>query len=98
MTRDQYNQIANYAVTQSEINIAIGDKEPQRYFSELWEQCDGVPRRYSNITDPHALWDNLHVHYIPEGIEQMSAEDYPEFLEERRTLMAKKIRNYFEGL
>ena len=30
MTRGQYNQIANYAVAQSEINIAIGKKEPKR--------------------------------------------------------------------
>lgn len=29
-TRGQYNQIANYVITQSEINIAIGDKEPQK--------------------------------------------------------------------
>lgn len=30
--KGHYNQIANYAVVQSEINIAIGDKEPRIYF------------------------------------------------------------------
>lgn len=98
MTRGQYNQIANYAVTQSEINIAIGNKEPQAYFSELKEQCSGGPRRYGNVTDPDVLRENLRVHCIPEGVDQMTAKDYPEFLEERRKLMAKKIRSYSEGL
>ena len=37
--RGRYNQIANYVVMQSEINIAIGDNPPATYFSELWEQC-----------------------------------------------------------
>lgn len=37
LARGQYNQIANYVVAQSEINIAIGNKEPRVYFSELLE-------------------------------------------------------------
>src|SRR5215212_11992387 len=98
MTRGQYNQIANYAVTQSEINIAIGNKEPQVYFAEVREQCQGGPRLYGNITDLEVLQRNLSTHCIPEGVEEMSADDYPNFLAERRKLMAQKIRRYFEGL
>ncbi|MBA2441616.1 MAG: DUF262 domain-containing protein [Rubrobacter sp.] len=98
MTRGQYNQIANYVVTQSEINIAIGNKEPQVYFTQLEEQYNGGPRRYGNITDPDALRDNLRAHCIPDGVDEMTADDYPEFLDARRKLMAKKIRGYFEGL
>jgi len=41
LNRGQYNQIANYVVAQSEINIAIGSKEPKVYFSQLLEQCHG---------------------------------------------------------
>lgn len=41
LTRGRYNQIANFVVAQSEINIAIGDKPPEKYFSELAEQCNG---------------------------------------------------------
>lgn len=98
MGRGQYNQIANYAVTQSEINIAIGNKEPRGYFADLREQCQGGPRRYGNITDPDVLRKNLRSHCIPEGVEEMTVEDYPDFLAERRKLMAQKIRSYFEGL
>src|SRR5207245_5709096 len=39
MAKGRYNQIANYAIAQSEINIAIGDKEPVVYFQELAAQC-----------------------------------------------------------
>jgi hypothetical protein len=35
---------------------------------------------------------------IPAGVEKMSVEDYPAFLAVRRTLMAQKIKSYFEGL
>ncbi|ACZ38996.1 GmrSD restriction endonuclease domain-containing protein [Sphaerobacter thermophilus] len=98
MSRGQYNQIANYAVTQSEINIAIGSKEPGVYFRELREQCQGGPRRYGNITDLDMLRENLRAHCIPEGMEEMTVEDYPAFLAERRKLMARKIRRYFESL
>jgi hypothetical protein len=96
--RGQYNQISNYAVAQSEINIAIGNKEPRVYFEQLLEQCQGGPKRYGNITDVDMFHENLRVHCIPTGIEQMTVMDYPGFLIERRKLMAQKIRRYFESL
>jgi hypothetical protein len=98
MTRGQYNQIANYAVMQSEINIAIGNREPQVYFNELREQVQGGPRLYGNITDSDILRKNLRAHCIPDGVKEMTADDYPAFLTERRKLMAQKIRSYFERL
>jgi hypothetical protein len=44
------------------------------------------------------LRENLRTHCIPDGIEQMTVMDYPGFLTERRKLMARKIRHYFESL
>jgi len=41
LSRGRYNQIANFVLAQSEINIAIGDKAPEKYFGELVEQCAG---------------------------------------------------------
>jgi hypothetical protein len=98
LARGQYNQIANYVVAQSEINIAIGNKEPQVYFGQLLEQCQGGPKRYGNITGLDAVCENLRMHCIPEGMEQMTVQDYQAFLIERRKLMARKIRTYFESL
>lgn len=93
LARGQYNQIANYVVAQSEINIAIGNKEPKAYFAELLKQCNGGKKRYGNITDPDELRENMKMNCIPEGIAEMSSEDYPAFLAARRTLMANKFEN-----
>jgi hypothetical protein len=98
LVRSQYNQVANYAVAQSEINIAIGNREPQVYFTQLLEQCQGGPKYYGNITDPNELRENLRQNCIPDGMERMTVEGYPAFLEERRKLMAQKIKTYFGSL
>jgi hypothetical protein len=98
MSREQYNQIANYAVAQSEINIAIGSKEPKIYFSQLLDQCQGGPKRYGNITDLDSLKDNFRANCIPNGMEEMTFDDYSSFLSERRGVVAQKIRKYFEDL
>ena len=89
---NQYNQIANYVVMQPEINIAIGDNPPEKYFSELWEQCNGGKVRYGGITNAGQLRDNLASHCIPE---EMTSIGYDEFLRKRRGLMAAKIRDYY---
>jgi hypothetical protein len=96
--RGQYNQIANYVVTQSEINIAIGNKDPATYFAQIYAQCNGGPKLYGNITDLPALAENFRMNCIPEGMRQISLEDYPSFLVERRKLMADRLRIYFESL
>lgn len=95
--RGAYNQIANYVMAQSEINIAIGDKEPIKYFSELKEQCNGGKIKYGAIQDINVLKQNLEMHCIPLEILEKNFE-YEEFLKERRKLMAMKIKNYFNSL
>lgn len=65
LNRGRYNQIANYALAQSEINIAIGDKAPALYFKELLEQCQGGKRKYGGITNLDELKANLAEHCIP---------------------------------
>lgn len=44
------------------------------------------------------LHDNLASNCIPGEIENMVVGDYREFLQERRKLMAKKIREYYHRL
>ncbi len=98
LSRGQYNQIANYVVAQSEINIAIGSKAPRAYFTHMLEQCNGGPKRYGNITSVDELQENYRMNCIPDGVEHMTEADYPAFLALRRTLMAQKLRTYFESL
>jgi len=98
LNRGRYNQIGNYAITQSEINIAIGDKAPSIYFKELSDQCQGGSKKYGAITSLVELKANLTEHCIPESVFGKLAEDYDLFLEERRKLMAARIRFYFDKL
>lgn len=98
LSRGQYNQIANYVVAQSEINISIGNKEPKVYFGQILDQCRGGRKKYGNICDPDKLKENLKMTCIPEGIREMTIDDYPQFLAERRRLMAQKMKTYFMGL
>lgn len=94
----QYNQIANYVFLQQEINIKIGDKAPDAYMKEVYEQCCTKQPVYGCITDEDELRRNLTQNCIPDGFESMSIGDYDRFLEERRKLMTQKIRNYYFSL
>ena len=98
LSRGRYNQIANFVLAQSEINIAIGDKPPEKYFKELAEQCDGGKKKYGGITDAAELRANLRMSCLPESLLDGEIPDYDDFLEERRKLMALKIKTWFEAL
>jgi hypothetical protein len=98
LQRAQYNQIANYVRMQSEINIAIGDRSPKEYFTEIIENCKKGVSLYSAITDMDELKTNFRMHCIPEGMEQKTINEYSDFLTERRKLIARKIRDYYKKL
>ncbi|HQK41578.1 MAG TPA: DUF262 domain-containing protein [bacterium] len=97
-SRGVYNQIANYVMAQSEINIAIGSKAPNVYFKQIMEQCNGGKLKYGGIKTMEELKANMEMNCIPEGIADMDASKYKDFLEERRKLMALKIMRYFSML
>jgi hypothetical protein len=98
MSRGLYNQIANYVVAQSEINIAIGSRAPANYFKELAEQCNDGAKKYGGITDKAEMAANLATNCIPAAMLNGEVKDFSEFLEERRKLMALKIKSWFKVL
>ncbi|MBK9443259.1 MAG: DUF262 domain-containing protein [Comamonadaceae bacterium] len=93
-----YNQIANYVIAQNEINIAVGAKAPNVYFGELAQQVSGYPARYGGIVDRQQLVDNLQANCLSPNMLNGEIKDFREFLEERRKLMALKIKCWFETL
>ena len=97
-SKGQYNQIANYVYLQSEINIKISADAPKDYMAVVLHQCETGESVYGGITDLDQLKQNLEENCIPEGFAQMGIEDYPHFLEQRRILMAQKIRKFYEAL
>ena len=62
-------------------------------------QCgeDGKAK-YGGITDKGMLEENLRANCVPGGVGEMTVEEYPGFVEERRKLMAGKVRDYYFSL
>lgn len=82
-TRDT-NQIANYALVEWGDNTSISDQSPAEYYPIY------ASRFSSDELERMCYW-----HALPEGWHQM---EYEEFLEERRRLMARVIRDGFSTL
>jgi hypothetical protein len=98
LSKGKYNQIANFVLAQSEINIAIGARAPDIYFAELADQCNGGKKRFGGITDLADLRANLRMSCIPTALLDGDVPDYESFLEQRRKLMALRIKQWFEVL
>jgi len=98
LTASRYNQVGNFVIAQSEINIAIGDKAPDVYFAELADQCSGGSQRYGGITEIDEMRDNLRSNCLPDRLLDGEILNYDDFLELRRNMMAAKIRSYFSTL
>lgn len=96
--RGEYNQIANFAMLQTEINIQISDRAPVDYMKSIEKQCTGEENKFGAINNPEDLRKNMAENCIPLGFENMTEPDYKDFLLARRKLMAKKVRTYFDSL
>lgn len=96
--RGEYNQIANFAMLQTEINIQISDRAPMDYMKSIEKQCAGEENKFGAINNLEDLKKNMAENCIPLGFENMTEPDYKDFLLARRKLMAKKIHTYFDSL
>lgn len=79
------NQIANYALAEWRDNDWIGDLAPSEYLPRLLKQY-GKPGKIAEMCYWHAL---------PDGWEHM---EYGKFLERRREMMARVVRDAYEKL
>lgn len=93
-----YNQVANYTFLEKRINIAIGKKSPKEYFTIAKDAIVSGSDYFGDIADLETLQTNLEANCIPEGIFEMEAADYEDFLVQRRQVMARKIERYFKNL
>lgn len=93
-----YNQFANFVYMETPLNIKIRDREPIVYLKEIIDHLGTEEMRFSGIQDIEDLKNNLRECDIPEIILEGTADNYNEFLKERRKLMAAHIRRYWESL
>lgn len=96
--KNQYNQDANYAYLDRPVNESIGKKSPKEYFNIALKQCETKVCECGSIIDKEQLLKNLECNCIPADVFTMGHEEYTQFLEDRRVLMANKIRMYYENL
>ena len=96
--KNQYNQDGNYAYLDRPVNESIGKKAPKDYFNMALKQCQTKVAECGSIIDEVQLYKNLADNCIPNDVFEMGHEQYGTFLEQRRILMAKKIRKYYESL
>lgn len=96
--RSIYNQIANFAMLQTEVNIQIGKKAPNDYMKSIIDQCNGQENKYGAINTLDDLYRNMEENCIPRSFVDMTIDNYDEFLKDRRKLMAKKLKEYYESL
>lgn len=99
LSRGLYNQVANYTYVQSEINIKIGKKSPVNYLGYVVNnQCNGGECKYGGITNSLDLERNMKENCIPKSTPLMSFADYQDFLSQRRTLIAQRLKEYYFSL
>lgn len=96
--RRDYNQVANFALTETSVNISIGKRSPAEYMGMVDEQIATGVLKLGEIGDADDLARNLEENAIPENIRDVSVDNYESFLAERRQLMAQAVRRYYEGL
>lgn len=97
-SRGDYNQIANYAMTQSEINNSIKDDAPNVYMQKVMDQINGGKLIIGGINSTEMLYDSFEQNCIPKEFVNYDIDHYQEFLEKRRVLMAQKIKDFYFNL
>lgn len=96
--RNDYNQIANYVMTQSEINIRIKDDAPNVYMKKVMDQIGNQDPYIVAITTKEGLEESFKQNCIPEEFVNYTVDNYFDFLHQRRYLMAQKIKEYYFSL
>lgn len=97
-SKTKYNQVANYIYLDTQVNKAISDEAPAVYFAKVKEQCQTKNIVFGNIMSDTLLKTNLAENCIPNNVDQMTFENYDEFLQKRRMLMSDMIHQYYMGL
>ncbi|MGZ9755884.1 GmrSD restriction endonuclease domain-containing protein [Mycoplasma sp. 394] len=95
-----YNHSANLVYLEKNINIKIKDKAPNVYFKEIIQDIKTNNSLFlGRKISLEELDENLDENCIPKDIINWTYKDYKDkFLPERRKLMAKKIKKWYENI
>jgi hypothetical protein len=93
-----YNQVANFVLAETPINIRISNRSPELYMAEIEQQIAAGKLTLGEIDDRLDLTRNLVENALPENLVFVTAASYPEFLSSRRKLMSAYIQEYYMSL
>jgi hypothetical protein len=93
-----YNQVANFVYTEQATNIKVGKMPPNEYIGKIKEQITEGINQISTLDAEDTLKENIKTNDIPSFIDEASHQDYDRFLKERRKMMSKKLKAYYENL
>lgn len=96
--RRDYNQVANYVMTETAINIRIGNREPAQYLAEVEQQIASQTPTLGEIKSEADLALTFQDNAVPLSLRETTFVNYETFLEERRKLMAQKLKDYYFSL
>lgn len=96
--KSEYNQVANYVYTEQSVNIKLGNASPRTYMDIIYQDINLKKHEITALKDLNSLNKNLITHCIPNNINSFESDQYSEFLEQRRKLMAQKIKEFYKGL
>jgi len=90
-----YNQVANYVEIGQHVNIKIGKKSPTEYMEDIRKDIEIGKQELTDIQSLDQLISNIEENDLPKNFEKL---EYSDFLERRRQLMAKRIKEYYKSL
>ena len=93
--KTQINKIANYMFLSNDINIKVSNTEPKTYMNNI---LSGENNYGSSLVSLHDVERNLAEAAIPKLLINATHDNYAEFMQQRRMLMADKIRKYYASL
>ena len=93
--RNDYNNIANFTYLRDDINVKVSDREPATYIAKIMEYNGSFG---SDIASLSAMQRNFQDNAIPQLLIGATVEDFQQFMNERRILMAKIVRKYYSTL
>lgn len=89
------NKIANFTHLSNDINVKVGNAEPKVYFENI---ISGKNTYGSPLKSVEEVKENLQAAAMPEMLIEATSNEFNEFMKQRRTLMAAKIREYYAVL
>jgi hypothetical protein len=93
--RSDYNKIANFVYLRDDINIKVSDLEPAQYMAKIKDFKGAFG---SDISSNGILAENLKENSVPFSLVTATYEDFFEFMDQRRKLMALVVKEYYEKL